>query len=219
MKKALLFRLLSAMCVVIGLLLLISTSPSCSNTSDDSEDVIDDDYTEIDVIEDIMHNDIQAEEVQAEDIETEPTGGTWTDSSSGLTWQNPPAESAMQWPEAVDYCENLILDGHSDWRLPTISELRSLIRGCPATQTGWSCGVDDGCLSFSSCWSDPCEGCSSGGPDDGCYRPVEVEGSCDWYWSSSSREDDDFYRWFVIFFSGRVDHGVKALGNDVRCVR
>ena len=136
----------------------------------------------------------------------------------GLTWQNPPAESPMVWQDAMDYCENLTLDGHGDWRLPTISELRSLLRGCPATQTGGSCGVDDGCLS-SSCWNG-CLGCSiDGGPDDGCYRPVEAEGPCDWYWSSSSREDADSFAWTVSYDYGDVSNDRKANGNYVRCVR
>ena len=152
------------------------------------------------------------------DVEIEPTGGTWTDTSSGLTWQNPPAESTMTWQNAMDYCESLTLDG-GGWRLPTISELRSLIRGCPATQTGGSCGVDDECLS-SSCWSSPCSGSTVGeGPDEGCYWPVEAEGPCSWYWSSSSREDFDDYAWYVGFSPGSVVYDYKVSGYYVRCVR
>ena len=205
-KKTLLLPLLFNLCVTISLVLLIFSGPSCSNTSDASEDAI----------EDSMHDDIQAE-----DVETEPGGGTWTDPISGLTWQNPSTESEMPWQEAMDYCEALTLGGHSDWRLPTISEMRSFIRSCPATQTGGSCGVDDGCLSYSSCWSDPCSGCSyEEGPDDGCYWPVEVEGPCSWYWSSSSREDNANYAWNVFFYSGYVSGSSKDNdGGGVRCVR
>ena len=204
-KKPRLLALLFDVCVATGVILLIALGPSCSNTSDASEDAI----------EDIMHDDIQEE-----DVEIEPTGGTWTDPGSGLTWQNPPAESSMEWQDAMDYCEVLTLDGHVDWRLPTISELRSLLRGCPETETGGSCGVDDGCLS-NSCWSDPCASCSSyGGPDDGCYRPVEAEGPCSWLWSSSSREDLDGWAWYVYFDNGSVHYDYK---DDyyfyVRCVR
>ena len=127
------------------------------------------------------------------------TGGTWYDSSSGLTWQNPPANNSMDWQSAKDYCANLSLDGHSDWRLPTISELRSLIRGCPGTVTGGACGVTDSCLD-SSCWSESdCWSCSfSDGPADGCYWPDEMEGPCNWYWSSSPVEDYANYAWYEI---------------------
>ena len=157
--------------------------------------------------------------------DTSTTGdGTGTDggstNSGNLTWQNPPAENSMTWQEAIDYCTNLTQDG-GGWRLPTISELRSLIRGCEATQTGGSCGVTDDCLSYSSCWSDTCSGCSySDGPADGCYWPSDMQGPCQYYWSSSSGEDDDDYAWNVGFSYGYVGSLSKGLSNGVvRCVR
>jgi len=141
-----------------------------------------------------------------------------------FTWQNPPAD-LMTWQDAMNYCNGLTQDGHSDWRLPTISELRSLIRGCPATETGGSCGVTDGCLSYSGCRNSDCDGCSSGGgPAGGCYWPDGMEGSCSlyWssYWSSSEREDYYDYAWDVNFVSGNVSSSDKVAGDDfVRCVR
>ena len=196
-----------------------STGDTIEET-DEPDGLIDDDYFEIDSIEDITHDDIQLEDIRPEDVEIEPTGPTWTDTSSGLTWQNPPAESSIPWQEAMDYCEDLTLDGHEYWRLPTISELRSLIRGCEATQTEGPCGVKDGCLSL-SCWSDLCTGCSyDGGPDDGCYWPVEAEGPCCGYWSSSSFESVGNDAWLVGFDLGDVYFFDKdwSAGN-VRCVR
>lgn len=32
----------------------------------------------------------------------------------------------MKWPEAVEYCENLEMNGHNDWRLPSLAELQGL---------------------------------------------------------------------------------------------
>ncbi len=140
---------------------------------------------------------------------------------STLVWQNPPADSTMDWDDAKDYCANLSLDGHSDWRLPTILEFRSLIRGCPGTVTGGACGVTDSCLD-SSCWSESdCWSCSGGdGPADGCYWPDEMEGSCGWYRSSSPVEDYDDSAWTVNFGNGHVSASiVNNDGGSVRCVR
>ncbi len=138
---------------------------------------------------------------------------------STLVWQNPPTEETMEWQDAIDYCDDLSLDGHNDWRLPTISELRSLIRGCPATETGGSCTVqDDGCLSLSC--RENCSGCSGDdGPADGCYWSDEMEGPCDWYWSSSPVEEYDDVAWGVDFSRGYVDHGYVSYDLYVRCVR
>ena len=51
---------------------------------------------------------------------------TVTDKSTGLMWQQT-EEGAMTWESALNYCEGLSLAGHSDWRLPNIKELESLV--------------------------------------------------------------------------------------------
>jgi hypothetical protein len=53
--------------------------------------------------------------------------GTVTDTSTGLMWQKETPDDAKTWEQALSYCENLTLGGHTDWRLPTIKELRSLV--------------------------------------------------------------------------------------------
>ncbi|MGD9974380.1 MAG: DUF1566 domain-containing protein [Desulfatirhabdiaceae bacterium] len=53
--------------------------------------------------------------------------GTVTDTSTGLTWQQETPDNAMTWQQALAYCEGLSLGGHTDWRLPTKKELRSLV--------------------------------------------------------------------------------------------
>ena len=59
--------------------------------------------------------------------------GTVTDTSTGLIWQQDTARDeqgnydVMDWEEALAYCEALVLGGHTDWRLPTIKELGSLV--------------------------------------------------------------------------------------------
>jgi len=143
----------------------------------------------------------------------------WTDSTSGLTWQNPPDENTMNWQEAMDYCTGLSLE-NSGWRLPTITELRSLIRGCKAIETDGSCNINvEDCLA-SSCRDSACDGCSNG--DDsaaGCYWLSNLEGACSWYWSSSPLDNDEYRAW-VVDFSGGVSHlGKVDSAIYVRCVR
>jgi len=146
----------------------------------------------------------------------------WKDPQSGLTWQVSPTGGRMKWSASKAHCASLSLGGHSDWRLPTINELRSLIRGCQATQKGGSCGVTDSCLNI-SCWKDPCKGCSDkGGPGQGgAYWPPELSGILYWwYWSSSPIADYASAAWIVGFRGGLVKN--YDFADDklaVRCVR
>jgi hypothetical protein len=63
----------------------------------------------------------------AADVYTSNGDGTVTDTSTGLTWQQVGSSTTMTWARALAYCEGLNLAGHTDWRLPTIKELRSLV--------------------------------------------------------------------------------------------
>jgi Protein of unknown function (DUF1566) len=146
----------------------------------------------------------------------------WTDQKSGLTWQMRRTGGQMRWAQARAYCDKLSQDGFNDWRLPTISELRSLIRGCRKTETGGACRVTDSCLKR-ACKNDPCYGCEQPGPGvEGAYWPAELAGESkpDWSWSSSFVGGNRGVAWNVGFPEGSVNtNGVDGTGNDVRCVR
>jgi len=49
--------------------------------------------------------------------------------NADLVWQdNSDAKTTQRtWQEAIDYCEALSLDGHDDWRLSNINELKSIV--------------------------------------------------------------------------------------------
>jgi hypothetical protein len=158
-------------------------------------------------------------------VGTGGVGGTeevLVDSSSGLIWQNTASTAAYKWEPAVAYCEDLAWAGKTDWRLPTISELRSLVRGCAATMTDGACEVTDSCLDRISCWSSSCVGCGSlAGPGEGgCYWDASVLGDCRWLWSASPRTDrpGDF-AWQVYFDIAHVEDAAKGNSARVRCVR
>ena len=51
---------------------------------------------------------------------------TWKDPKTGLEWQLR-SPGKMAWSEAHEYAKVLLLDGKSDWRLPTAAELETLL--------------------------------------------------------------------------------------------
>lgn len=53
--------------------------------------------------------------------------GIVTDEATGLLWQQKTPTKTMNWQNALTYCERLELGDHTDWRLPTITELLSLV--------------------------------------------------------------------------------------------
>ncbi len=57
------------------------------------------------------------------------SGDVVTDSKTGLEWQDDTDAGGITktWQGAIDYCEALNLAGESDWRLPNINELTSLV--------------------------------------------------------------------------------------------
>lgn len=53
--------------------------------------------------------------------------GTITDMITNLVWQKHDQGAAAAWEDAIKRCEELTLGGFSDWRLPNIKELRSIV--------------------------------------------------------------------------------------------
>jgi len=96
----------------------------------------------------------------------------WADSMSHLVWKREAIYGSFD--QVTDTCAQLALCGVSDWRLASISELRTLIRGCSVTQTGGSCGVTDSCLA-DSCESDLChDGCRTNMTTFNGFIPPEI---------------------------------------------
>lgn len=51
---------------------------------------------------------------------------TATDQITGLEWQRFPYADSINWEDALEYAEQLVVDGKNDWRLPNIKELESI---------------------------------------------------------------------------------------------
>ncbi len=56
-----------------------------------------------------------------------PTADCVTDTLTGLVWVRAPASTSYTWYEALTYANNLDLCGFTDWRLPNVNELKSLV--------------------------------------------------------------------------------------------
>jgi len=84
-----------------------------------------------------------------EDMAAQKAGGegkgVWVDPATGYKWQNPPSTHAMKWSEAVDYCKKLQHAGHTDWRLPTIGELKTLLTKEKINGCYWKAGLTGEC--------------------------------------------------------------------------
>ena len=162
----------------------------------------------------------------SDDDDNDDTAGetVWTDPTTGHMWQNGTTvgSTIYSWPDVQSYCAGLSWGGYTGWRLPDIDELRSLIRGCAATQTNGSCGVTDSCLD-GNCENAACDdGCPQfGGPGPGgVYWPPEISGAVTNYWSSSAVPNtDNGPAWYIHFDVGVVSyHGLPGV-NGARCVR
>jgi hypothetical protein len=62
--------------------------------------------------------------------------GTFSDRSSGLMWQKEDDGSPRTKDEAIAYCRQLRLAGHSDLRLPSLEEFRALSRSAQGNTLG-----------------------------------------------------------------------------------
>ena len=157
----------------------------------------------------------------------------WTDPNSGLMWQAGFIDERFTWSLAKEYCKSLDYAGYDDWKLPSISELRTLIRGCPATQTGGNCNVTDDCTDKYECYGFECWGCNwdEGPANGGCYWPDQIRGDeageispCYYsYWSST---EDTFYSyysgpsaWIIFFYGAGISSREKTTKWRARCVR
>jgi hypothetical protein len=53
--------------------------------------------------------------------------GTVTDESTGLMWQQETPTKETTLNQSITYCKKLKLGGYTDWRLPTIKELNTIV--------------------------------------------------------------------------------------------
>ena len=129
----------------------------------------------------------------------------------GLQWSKKSSRE-MNWNDAINYCKNLNEGGHSDWRLPNIDELRTLIQNHSGTQTGGSCKISEKAGKLS--WNDRTDDCDSRSGSN-----FSKLGDTGWLWSSSVQSGNSDYGWYVNFYGGYVLNDLRNVKYYVRCVR
>lgn len=129
--------------------------------------------------------------------------------------------------KALSYCDNLTEGGYSDWRLPNIDALRTLIQNCPNTSSGGKCNVSSSCLSSgggAGCQSDCYNYCNNCGAAN---QSISKLNDVFTLWSSSNDSCNSQYYWVVDFsegsvinkFAGYSDGSNSVIDFYVRCVR
>jgi len=158
--------------------------------------------------------------LEDEEARWEECAGGIRDPATGLCWQDPPA-GPMSWWDASDYCLQQDIEELKFWRLPLVEELRSLIRGCGATEPGGDCPIDN--FGSSADLTDACSGCAGleGPGPAGCYWPEELGEACEgWYWTNSNLDGTSMHVWVVSYESATVDYLYKIQHeSNVRCVQ
>lgn len=109
--------------------------------------------------------------------------GIANDGVTGLMWQDDSSVTTIKkdWNEAKPYCENLTLGGYSDWRLPNIFELSTLIDNTKSEEPYVVDGIKN--IDSNDYWSS-----TTYAEDTGDAGVVYFSsGNGDWYYKAISR--------------------------------
>ncbi|HRQ71152.1 MAG TPA: DUF1566 domain-containing protein [bacterium] len=126
------------------------------------------------------------------------------DLKTGLMWQRSCSEKEFEWRNEVEkYVEDLRLGGFSDWRLPTIEELKTLVTGVSEEKES---------------------GEKNKGPgENGFYMEkgvwVHSNNNSGYFWSSTSHNNYSANKLGVAFNTGNVFLSYDLAKNFVRVCR
>ena len=136
---------------------------------------------------------VSGTEASAAKNSTRDTQGIVTDNNTQLQWQNDTPVPDATWEDAINYCEGLALGSYTDWRLPNLNELYSIVDrtitdpNTPAVDTA--------------------------------FQNINGDSSDDVYWSSSTTIEYKDMAWVLRFSKGTDTTKAKSATNHVMCVR
>lgn len=111
------------------------------------------------------------------------------DKKNKIVWQKTYSKKKMHKEDAVKYCSSLKYGGVEKWRMPTISEMKTLIKGCASVNAAkYRCK-------------------EIGGPGEhGCYWDDKIMGKdCDRFWSITPEPGGpDYGSFFIDFYNGGI---------------
>jgi hypothetical protein len=141
---------------------------------------------------------VQDENVVVSRVFIDNKNGTITDTRTGLMWQQDgKASGELNWQNAMNYCKNLRLAGYSDWRAPTINELKKL----------FNITVGDG--------ETGSERNRAAYLNNNGFKNVQS----DYYWSASTNVNNTPNAWFVYMHYGYVYYNPETSFYYVLAVR
>ena len=111
------------------------------------------------------------------------------DDETGLVWEKTLETTELSWSDARNACADKDVGGRKGWRLPSISELASLVD--PSMRTGSTLPLG---------------------------HPF-TNAQADVYWSATTMAGNPNSAWLVFFDTGRVSYGFKTITFHVWCVR
>jgi len=140
--------------------------------------------------------------------------GTVSDLATGLMWQQADNGTAMDWPAALAYAEQATTGGYTDWRLPNVKELQSIVdyRYSPSAVNAAEQGpaIDSNFFQLTPL----ADGTTNTSNDYG------------YYWTSTSayfggNQPEYYYAWYVAFGTAVNDtgddfHGAGAVRFDTK---
>lgn len=164
-----------------------------------------------------LNADGDAAEAEPERPEDTATWPVWEDAVTGLKWEKKTEASlvALTYAEATAYCEA------AGWRVPTLAELRSIVRGCKNIEPDGACMPDN---SGAAVWAERavCMGCGeshTATPGSCLLAFSEDAPTCIHGIMFSRTSVNDLASSYWCLTSGSLEVCLKSDSYNIRCVR